>query len=409
METKKSDNFEEFKNLKRPSYIVFDKNKILTPNHYREIPCFSPPIYFVDIVNIIIVSLEVACNGTYLFINRNGELSISLPTEKYNVNDRTVERFFYFDYSLDQATYILKEYASLSGIENKPDELTGINLDAIPREYDTNTDGDYINWVRKVELFGIITFSDQTLMIPEYKKLKEELKADITAFEELFIIFLIDSNDESKNIHFIAIPVFFLTKITFNVRKSILEFHFESISSTNTETFDLKKGVHSFKGINLKTNKIHNEKILFSTTLNQLQKLIKFRFNELKNYRDLTHESRDINYKNTNNELCDTDHTMNNVTKQNDYNYVIFSPINSTSKIKTANYTITATSTTTSTSSIPISINHDSMTASISNATIGGFSSFNSTEILSKTNQTKHKISLSRHLRFYHSIIGNII
>ncbi|KAH8583009.1 uncharacterized protein ELE39_003537 [Cryptosporidium sp. chipmunk genotype I] len=287
---------------RRPSYLILGKNNVLTPNYSKEVNCLGPPIYFFDVINRKIMSLEVACKDIFLLINNNGELTVRLTDKTYYVNDRIAKKHIFFDYSLDPATFILKEYNDLTEIEHKSNELLENNFDAIPRDYDTSKDGEYLNWIVKTEFLGVNTISDTMLKLPDYNYNQPENKFEIKipVEEKLFLIFIIKTNLAGiQNTFFAAFPIFFLSKIIYDVRKSLIKFQFDQIGSNSLEIYDVKKGIHYYRGLKLKTNQIHGEKILFSESLFELEKLIKDRFERLKVELDLKHDFGILNLLNS--------------------------------------------------------------------------------------------------------------
>ncbi|KAL5368885.1 putative signal peptide-containing protein [Cryptosporidium parvum] len=289
-------------NCKRPSYLILGKNNILTPNYSKEVDCLGPPIYFFDVANRKIVSLEVACKDTFLLINNNGELTVRLTDEVYYVNDRKTKKHFFFDYNFDPTTFVQKEYNDLTEIEHKTNYLLENNFNEIPIDYDTSNDGKYLDWIMKTEFLGVITISDTTVKLPNYNfgQPESEFEIKIPVETKLFLIFIMKTNLLGiQNTFFAAFPIFFLSMVIFDVRKPLLKFQFDQIGSNSSEIYDIKKGVHYYKGLKLKINKIHGEKILFSESLFELEKLIKDRFEKLKVELDSKHNLGIINFLNS--------------------------------------------------------------------------------------------------------------
>lgn len=271
---------------RRPSFLILDEKNTLTPNYSKEFDCLTPPIYFYDVVNRNIRSLEVACKGTFLLINIQGELRVKLADETFNVNDLNVMKYLFFDYSLDTDRYVLKEYSNLAEIQHKPDYLLEVNFEEIPTDYNTHEDGKYLQWVTKAEFLGVNTISNSIVELPDYlssSQQEDQFEINIPVKEMLFLVFVIKTNLlGSQNTYFAAFPIFFLCNIIYDVRKPVLNIKLHQAGSDYTETYDIKRGTHYYKGLKLKTNQIRGEKILLSESFYELEKLIKFRFEKLK-------------------------------------------------------------------------------------------------------------------------------
>ncbi|KAJ1605733.1 putative signal peptide-containing protein [Cryptosporidium canis] len=279
-------------NGKRPSFLIPNKNNVLTPNYSVEINCFGPPTYFYDVVNRKIMSLDVACKDTYLLINSNGELVVRLTDETFHVNDRRSTKYFFFDRSSRPSEFVLKEYGDLAEIQHKPNELIGNNFNEIPADYNTREDGEYLSWITKVEFLGANTISGSMVQLSNKSLYQQENKFEmnIPVKEKLFLVFIIRTHFiGTQNTYFGAFPIFFLSNIKYDVRKPQLNIDFQQIGSENIEIYDIKRGVHHYRGLKLKINKIHGEHIIFSESLFELEKKMSDRFDQLKIELDSEH------------------------------------------------------------------------------------------------------------------------
>lgn len=282
--TKKAENSKNSAR-RRPNFLIFNEKDVLTPNYSKELDCITPPIYFYDVTNRLITSLEVACKGTFLLINSYGELKVKLTDEIFNVNDYKVTKQLYFDYNVDSSTYILKVYNTLDDIQHKPDYLLDVNFEEIPADYNTHKDGNYLNWITGAELLGVNTISNSMVELPDYSSCQEGNKSEVNipVNEMVFLIFIIRTNFIGiQNTYFAAFPIFFLSYIIYDVKKPLLNIKFYQMGSECTEIYDIKRGIHHYKGLKLKTNKIHGEKILTSESFYELEKLVKNRFENFK-------------------------------------------------------------------------------------------------------------------------------